>query len=141
MEFKAGNLFARQEVLSSLFAFKMPVKSLYRLRKIARKVNEELKEFTDMRLELIKEFGEAGENGTISVDFETENGKKFIAKYEEIANEDVSVEIEFLDSIESLGDNVQLTAMELAMLEGLIVSLEEIDEEEAAAEEVAEETN
>jgi len=141
MEFKAGNLFARQEVLSSLFAFKMPVKSLYRLRKIARKVNEELKEFTDMRLELIKEFGEAGENGTISVDFETENGKKFIAKYEEIANEDVSVEIEFLDSIESLGDNVQLTAMELAMLEGLIVPLEEIDEEEAAAEEVAEETN
>ena len=125
LTFKAGNLELRQMALMGLLTQQMPAKALYRLRKIYRQSENELKEFVDLKNELILKHGKDG-----SMTPSMESWPAFVAEYNPIVEMDIELDLTLLETIENFGENVTLDVQQLDLLEGYVLIGEDVPKDE-----------
>lgn len=101
----------------------LPLKAAFALKGIQKNIQQELLKYEETRKEALSRFGKKDTDGNLITDeaqnvlFEEEDQLQFIKELNDLL--DMEVEIGTL-SIESLGDKVEITGQDLAMLEGLI---------------------
>ena len=93
MKLTNGEIFDAREPLQKLLEQKFPVKVSYGLAKLANKLNEQLKIIEEVRLGLIKTYGEASKDNPkqINVDPESKNFQKFADELSELFTQEVEV--------------------------------------------------
>lgn len=96
MKLLNGEIFNAREPLQTLMGKELPVKVAYGLAKMANKLNEQFKVIEDVRMGLIRKYGEADKENPqqIAVKLESENYPKFVAEVTELMNQEVEVVIE-----------------------------------------------
>lgn len=96
-------------------SYKLPTKVAYRLARILKKMQEELKVLDEQRIAIIKEFGKAQEDGNYKVDdSDKSNFENFRKKMDELLAEEIKID---LDPIDLSLVKIDVTATELAVLE------------------------
>lgn len=102
MKIKLKQIVDSEESLAVLLETKIPVKTAYWLNRFVQKIQPELKNFSERRMELFKEFGEEDkENNKWSI--KPENSEKFVEEITKVLDIEVDVEIDKF-KIEDLGD-------------------------------------
>ena len=94
MKLNNGDIFSAQEPLRKLIEQKFPVMVSYKLSKLVMKLNEQFKVVEEVRMGLIKKYGEADEKGNSQVKPEGENWAKFVEEFNELMAQEVEVVIE-----------------------------------------------
>jgi len=89
-----GDIFGAQEPLRKLIGERLPVKVSYSLAKLVKKLDEQFKVIEEVRMGLIKKYGETDDKGQISVKPEGENFPKFVEEFNELMTQEVEVVIE-----------------------------------------------
>ena len=118
MKVKLEKIVNGKAALSKLLNEPLPIKASYRLSKIIRKVESELKDFEAKRFELIKKYGaEDQEKQTWTVI--PENVETFTKEINDLLSLEISLELDALH-VEELG-NASISATELLQLEGFIL--------------------
>lgn len=105
-----------------LMATQLPMKTAFQLKKMAKKINDEQRNYEDLRKELLAQFGDKKEDGTLITDehgmvnMSGDNGKEFVIKHRELLDVDVDVGYLKLNDLSS----VKITPEDLMVLEGII---------------------
>lgn len=94
MNLNNGEIFRAREPLMKLLEHKFPVKTAYGLAKLSNKLNEQLKIIEEVRMGLIRKYGEKNEKGSISVKQEGENWEKFVDEFNELMAQEVEIVID-----------------------------------------------
>jgi len=113
-----------RDVLKKLSEQKLPLKAAFKLKGIAKKVNDEFTKYDELRLESVKKFAEKDDAGNLILDdkgnakFSNDGMLDFVKQLDEL----LSIDIEILPlSIDELGSELNITADELMILEDVIV--------------------
>lgn len=117
MKVKLLDIVNSNQVLNKLLnSNKMPVKEAYMLSRSVKKIQEELTEFDNVRVKLVKELGEKTEGDNYII--KQENEGIFREKIDEILNTEIEVNITKIgiDKLDGLG----LSPIELLYLDYLI---------------------
>lgn len=93
----------------------LPVKQAYRMSKLAKAVQNELKDLETQRTALIKKFGERDEQGNLAVKTKVE---EYMAEYEPLLNEEVELSVIPLDLTEL--EQLKVSPLDIANLEPFI---------------------
>lgn len=102
----------------------VPLRVAFKLKGISAKVQEELKKFEECRQSALEKYGKKDAEGKLAlrpdntVDFETDQLQLFAAELNELGQTDLDFP---LVTLAELGDKAELTAEEVAVLDGLIV--------------------
>lgn len=96
MKLLNGEIFNAREPLQKLMEKQLPVKVSYGLAKLANKLNDQFKVIEDVRMGLIRKYGEADKERPqqISVNPEGEKYPKFVEELTELMNQEVEVVIQ-----------------------------------------------
>lgn len=112
-------------VLQKLSQEKLPLKAAFKIKGIIIKSNEEFSKYDDLRLESLKKYSvKDAESGELLLD---EHGNAALLpdlapEFVRELNELTSLELEIgTIKVSELGDNLNLTADELMVLDGVIV--------------------
>lgn len=93
-------------ILKGLLSYKMPVISKFTIHSFLKANNAHLSSYSDVRNELITEYGEMGENGNVELKLKIGEGKdekindkylEFEAKHNELLNKEVEVDLKGLN--------------------------------------------
>lgn len=112
------------QALRKLSAQPLPLRVAFKLKGIAAKVDVELKKFEECRQAALEKFGKRDAEGKIltkedgSVEFEGEQLAAFAAELNDLGQLDVDIGS---IKMEELGDKVELTVVELSVLDDLVV--------------------
>jgi hypothetical protein len=98
--------------LSKVLSQDLPIKQAYRMSKMAKAINSELKEFNEMREKLIRKYGERDEQGNISV---KEKANEFNEEFQPLLEEEIELSLIPIDLNEI--QNVKLSPIDIANLE------------------------
>lgn len=84
--FKNGEIFNAAESLTALLKSKLPVTTSYQLARIIKKFNERLKDIEEVRMELLRKYGEPSKDdpNRIEIKPESPNFPQFIEELEEL---------------------------------------------------------
>ena len=104
-------LLNKQVSLSKILTKHLPFKAAYRMRKIADKILQEMKQVDKIREEMIKKYGTKNEEGQISVT-EPKQIKLYNDTWLEFVKEEIEIKIEKIP-FECL-DGIELSAMDVA---------------------------
>jgi hypothetical protein len=99
--------------LTKLLEQHLPVKTSFRLSKVLREISKEIQDLEDQREKLIRQFGEV-DGSSISI----KDPAKLLAfqqEFGDLLKEEVEFDYSPI-SIESLGENVNLTVAEITVL-------------------------
>lgn len=110
MQIKLKDLVNNVENIKGLQEIKFPIKVSYKIKRLVDKLNPILTSYDEKRNELVKEFGEEGENGAIQVT-DPEKLKLFTEKFAELLEVEEEIDFEPI-KIEEVG-NVELEAKNL----------------------------
>lgn len=102
MKIKLNKIVNSIESLNALTEIKFPAKVSYRIKRIIDKLEPILKTYNEKKNELVREYGETEEDGTVSVK-DPEKLKEFLPKIEEILEVEEEVDFEPIP-VEMLGD-------------------------------------
>lgn len=96
MKLKNGEIFNAHEPLQKLLEKELPVKVSYGLAKMANKLNEQFDIIEQVRVGLIRKYGEADKDKPeqVSIKVESENYPKFVAELTELMAQEVEVVIQ-----------------------------------------------
>jgi len=86
-------IFASQEPLRKLIEQKLPVLVSYKLAKLVKKLDEQFSIIEEVRLGLVKKYGEVDGNSQFSVKPESENWPKFLEEYNELMAQETEIVI------------------------------------------------
>ena len=112
-----------ESIIEKLMNQKLPLKVAYKLRGINKIIRAQREEYEALRREALNRFGNKDEAGALQVDeagnvgFSQENLQAFLSELNDL------VKIEFdvpKISLEELGNDIELSAAELAVIEDLI---------------------
>lgn len=112
-----------QETLVKLSKSKIPLKTAYKLKNIIKIANEEFEKYESCRIEALRKWAEKDDNGEMIVDadkkirIKNEKLEEFSKELTELTNTEIQLDT---ISIDELGDNCELTAEDLILLEDLI---------------------
>jgi len=101
--------------LSKVLSQDLPVKQAYRLSKLAKAVQAEMKELNELRERLIKKYGERDEQGNLAVKSRLE---EFQAEFTPILDEEVELSFIPLDLNDI--DGLKISPLDIANLEMFI---------------------
>lgn len=110
--------------LRKLSAQPMPLRVAFKFKGIQAKIDEELKKFEACRQEALEKFGKKDEAGKLvtkvdnTVDFEPGQLQAFAVELNDLGQTDIEVASV---SLAELGDKVELTTDEVALLDGILV--------------------
>ena len=102
-----------QTALGNLLLQKTPIKQTFVIRRIVKKINEELQVFDETRITLCERYGEKKE---LSYEIPKENLEKFNQEFQELLSSEV--ELPFENKL--VLDNVYVSNQDLGNLEWLI---------------------
>ena len=94
MKLTNGDIFGSQEPLKKLIEQKFPVMVSYKLAKLVKKLDEQFKVIEEVRMGLIKKYGETDDKGQTQVKPEGENFPKFVAEFNELMSQEVEIVVE-----------------------------------------------
>jgi len=109
------------EAYRKLIDTSMPMKTAYKLKKIATQIVEEQKMYEESRRGLLSEFGDKNKDGSLVSDengmvkMSGDNGRIFVEKHRELLEIDIDVGTV---SIEDMG-NISVTTNDLIILDGI----------------------
>ncbi len=112
---KLGQLINAKDAFEELVNTPLPAAVAYRLQRVARVVQPEFRSFEELRVKLVHELGEKGEDGATVVT--AKNMPAFNEQVAALLNEDVELNFKPL-AIEDLGDTA-VTAADLLLLDWL----------------------
>lgn len=127
MPIKVGQLILPEfnNAFNKLLEAQVPAKMAFKLKGISKILDDEKAKFEFARLALVKKYAERDEKGEIKTNaegvYKVDESKmnEFLNEFNDLVKIDIDVpRINF----EDLGDKVSLTAKELILLEGLVVS-------------------
>lgn len=98
--------------LSKILSQDMPVKQAYRMSKLAKSANVEMKEMEEQRLILVRKYGEKDEKGNLNV---REKMEEFVGEFNELLNEEIEISFIPID-LNDIKD-IKLSPMDIANLE------------------------
>ena len=116
MNLKLGDVRNSLDSLKKLLGTDLPVKVSYKLSKIVKKVNSEIKELEDKRIELIKQYGELKDE---KIEVKPENLVLFMSELQTLLDLEIDLDIQPI-KLDELGD-IKFSAVDLADLEKFIV--------------------
>lgn len=119
MKVTNGEVWAAKEPLQALLSERWPVKTAYWLAKLARKLNEQHATVEAVRVQLIKRYGEANDQGQTVVRQDGENWAAFARAFEELMALEVEIDAEPVALPDAEG--VMLTPETLMALEPFVV--------------------
>ena len=102
--------------LVKLAAMDLPSKQAYWLKRIVKAAESEVRQAEEVRVQLVKKYGEEGEGGIIVVN--TENTEAFTGELNEMLEAEIDLPGDGV-TLESLGD-IKLSAIDLMKLDWLI---------------------
>lgn len=109
--------------LAKLMAAQVPLKVAYKLHNVDKVSKEELDKYEKLRIAALEQFGKRKEDGTLDADergnvnFEDGKAQEFVDQLNELLNVDVEMST---FKLEDFGDNVALSANELASITPLL---------------------
>ena len=113
-----------QETLKKLLKEPLPLKTSFKLKGIAKRAQEELDKYEEVRKAAVSKYGAKDDKGELlvqedgNVRLDGDDLQGFIKEITDLVN--LEIDLGTL-SIDELGDRVQLTAEELLALEDLVV--------------------
>jgi hypothetical protein len=118
MKIKLEQMVMAMEPLQRIFLESLPIRTTFRLKKIVKLIDENLKDYNESRLDLLKKYGvENPETG--GYDIPEENRELIEKEHTELLNTEVSLAFEPL-SIDLFG-NIQISGRDATLLEWIIV--------------------
>lgn len=115
MQISLFELKTLEEPLSRLINQRLSVKVSYRLSKMLKKISSELQALEEHRQTLIKEYGTLSEDGQSISITDPEKLKEFQTQFKELLDEEITLDYQPL-SIESIGDDIDLSVQDVAAL-------------------------
>ncbi len=100
--------------LQKILSQDMPVKQAYRMSKLAKSADTEMKEIETQRLVLVKKYGEKDEKGNINV---REKMQEFMDEFNELLNEEIEISFIPLNLMDIGMQEVKLSPIDIANLE------------------------
>lgn len=94
MKLTNGDIFGAREPLQVLIGQKFPVLTSFKLAKMANKLNDQLRVIEDVRVGLIKRYGETNGRDQVTVEQGSENFPKFLEEFNELMALEVEIVIE-----------------------------------------------
>jgi len=96
MKLTNGDIYESQEPLKNLIDKKFPVMVSYKLAKLVRKLDEQFKIVEEVRLGLIKKYGEVDKENSrnIVIKRDGENYPKFVEEFNELMVQEHTLDIE-----------------------------------------------
>ena len=111
---KLGNIVSSIGIVEEKIASApLDIRTSFKLFKVVKKIREDMGLYEDYRVSLIKKYGEADEDGNISVTID--NLPTFHAEMGELLNTEVALDMEPLD-MSSLQDSVKLSPDEVGKI-------------------------
>src|SRR5581483_10550076 len=113
-----------QAALQKLLKESLPLRTAFKLKGIAKRAQEELDKYEEVRKAAVERYGSKDENGNLivleegTVKLEGENLNQFVKELSDLVNTEISIGTV---SIDELGDKVNMSAEELLALEDLLV--------------------
>ena len=110
--------------LAKLSAQPVPLRAAFKLKGITAKIQEEAKKFEECRQSALEKYGKKGEDGKLalksdnSVQFDEEQLKLFVTELNDLGQTDLAVGT---ISLADLGEKIELTADEVAVLADILV--------------------
>lgn len=135
MPIRVGQLILPEfnNAFNKLLEAQVSAKMAFKLKGISKILDDEKAKFEFARLALVKKYAERDEKGEIKTNsegvYKVDESKmnEFITEFNEL----IKIEIDVPSiNFEELGDKVSLTAKELILLEGLVVSSSSEDEQQ-----------
>ena len=111
------------EALSKMISADIPMQTAFKLKKIISMIDDERKNYEDLRKGLLSECGKKDDTGELVVDknghveFSEESKKTFIEKHEELLNVEVNLP---KISIKEFGDAIRLSTADLFLIEDML---------------------
>jgi len=126
MELTVQEILQMKEVLQKILGVDIPVKTAFRLGKLAVKLQEELQFFQKTRLSLLEKYGTINkEDDTVSIEDEDKR-KQFTEDIQQVLSEQINIDFNPIN-ISDLGEDLKISAAEIIVLERIIK--EDIKEE------------
>ena len=95
MKLTNGDIFGAQESLRKLIEQKFPVMVSYKLSKLAAKLNEQLKVIEEVRMGLVRKYGETDDKSrNLAVKRDGANWDKFVEEFNELLSQEVEIVVE-----------------------------------------------
>lgn len=125
MNVKLNALINAREGFDALLDLDLPIKTSYRITKIAKEVQSEYEIYEEKRNALVKKYGgeveeRSGEKVEKVFKVLPENMEKFITEHNELASIEVELNFDPIN-LTDLGENVKIKPKYLYMLENFIV--------------------
>ena len=111
------------EALSKMISADVPMQVAFKLKKIISKIDDESKNYEELRKRLLSDYGHKDSNGELvvnehgHVEFSEEFKEIFIKKHEELLDVEVSLP---KISIKDLGDSIRLSTADLFLIEDIL---------------------
>ncbi len=118
MRVSNGDVFQAREPLQRLLGEKFPMKTAIALRDFKRKLAEKWDVIEDIRLGLVKEYGETDDKGQTTVKQGTEKWDKFVTEFNDLMAMDC--EIDGNKVVVPLTGNVMVSAADMEALDKFI---------------------
>lgn len=115
VKFTLGELKSIEESLKKLIELPLPIKISYSLSKVLNNISKELILLEEQRMNLVRKYGETNPE-TNEIKVSNDNMNSFIQEFNELLQEELELQIKPI-SIDSLGDDLKLTPVDMARLE------------------------
>ena len=118
MRFTLAEVWVLNSTLSKLFNKDLNIKIAYRLSKLLKKFNDEMKIVEEQRSELVKKYGKENAE-TKQIEVSAENQQSFMQEFNTLMQEEIEVDFEPIE-LSKLGD-LSISAMDIAKMDGKII--------------------
>lgn len=118
MQITLKELLESEGSLSKLLTLPLPIKTSYRLTKLTKKVNSELRDFKEKRNELILKHGEKDEKGRASVKADSPQMVEFAKEMNDLIGLDINLDCDRVSI--NMTDDLKLSAVDLVALEKFV---------------------
>lgn len=118
MKCKLSEMLNASEALKKVAAISLPAKTSYRLMRLAKKFDSEIKTFDAKRFELLKKYGEETAEKKGYYQIKPENVEVFSKEMEGVVSEEVELDYEPI-TLDMFGE-AKLSAIELLNLDAFI---------------------
>jgi len=118
MKIKLSEILASKEALSKILDQELPIKTSFKLTKLVKFLDPELKNIEDHRIKLIKKYGEETEEGEVAVKG-IDNIRQFNTEFSSLLDEEIEIDFEPIP-IDSL-EKVVLNAADVMRIEKFVL--------------------
>lgn len=117
MKITIGKLLNVLPSIQKVTAADLTMKCLYWVRKMAKKIDNELKDFNECRQNLIEKYRDRGITDKIKI--AEENESKYVDEYNALM--DIEVELNFTKAVITDSENIKLSVNDINALENFVI--------------------